>query len=387
VTATATGAAPAPGSAPVDLVAAAVALRPLVEAHADEGEELRRLPVATLEALRDAQLLRMCVPRAYGGPEADPVTLVRAIEAVAEADGAAGWCTMIASTTASLSMFLPPETARAIYGDPQVVTGGAFAPSGRGESIDGGFRVTGRWQWGSGTEHCQWIAGGTSCDDGTFRLAWFDAADVTFHDTWHVSGMRGTGSLDYSVDGAFVPVERTMQPMVGHRTIDSPLAAFPNFSLLASGVAAVSLGVGRRAIDELVALAAGKRPMFSSRTLAHSAYAQIEISRAEAALRSARAFLLGELAEAWEHAVAGGRVPVEARARIRLACVNAAEQAVRAADAAYTLGGGSSVFASNPLQRCLRDAHVATQHLQVAPKLHETLGKLLLGVEADTAAL
>ena len=370
-----------------DLVAAAVALRPLVEAHADEGEEIRRLPAATLEALRDAQLLRMCVPHAYGGPEVDPMTLVRAIEAVAEADGAAGWCTMIASTTASLSMFLPPDAARAIYADPRVVTGGAFAPTGTGTAVDGGYRVTGRWQWGSGTQHCDWIAGGTVCDDGSFRLVWFDAADVTFHDTWHVSGMQGTGSLDFSVDGVVVPAQRTVQPMVGRRTIDVPLAAFPNFSLLASGVAAVSLGVARRAIDELVALAQGKRPVFASKTLAHSPYAQIEISRAEAALRSARAFLLGELADAWEQAVAGGRVDVEARARIRLACVNAAEQGARATDIAYTLGGGSAVFKGNVLQRCLRDAHVATQHVQVAPKLHETLGRVVLGVETDTAVL
>jgi alkylation response protein AidB-like acyl-CoA dehydrogenase len=284
-------------------------------------------------------------------------------------------------------MFLPPATAQAIYGDPRVVTGGAFAPTGAGEAVDGGYRVTGRWQWGSGTQHCDWIAGGTVCDDGSFRLAWFDASDVTFHDTWDASGMRGTGSLDFSVDGAFVPVERTIQPMVGRRTIDVPLAAFPNFSLLASGVAAVSLGVARRAIDELVALAQGKLPLFSAKTLAHSAYAQIEISRAEAALRSARAFLLDELDQAWERACAGGRVDVPTRARIRLACVNAAEQGVRAADIAYTLGGGSSVYRANVLQRCLRDAHVATQHVQVAPKLHETLGRLTLGVETDVAAL
>src|SRR5919107_871120 len=99
--------------------------------------------------------MRMCVPRAYGGPEADPMTLVEAIEAVSVGDGSAGWCTMIASTTSSLSMFLPPDTARELYSDPAIVTGGAFSPTGTGAVDDDGVHVTGRWQWGSGTQHCR----------------------------------------------------------------------------------------------------------------------------------------------------------------------------------------------------------------------------------------
>jgi alkylation response protein AidB-like acyl-CoA dehydrogenase len=331
--------------------------------------------------------MRMCVPGAYGGPEADPMTMLRVIETVSVGDGAAGWCTMIASTTSSLSMFLPPDTARELFADPVAVAGGAFAPTGTGVVDGDGVHVTGRWQWGSGTQHCRWITGGTACDDGTFRLAFFGVDDVTFHDTWFVSGMQGTGSVDFSVEALLVPHDRTMQPLAARRTVDVPLAAFPNFSLLASGVASVGLGIARRALDELAELAAGKRPAFSSKTLAQSPYAQIELSRAEAMLRSARAYLLDELAAAWSDAVATGHVDVDARARIRMACVNAAEQSSRATDIAYTLAGGSSVFLSNPLQRCLRDAHVVTQHLQVAPKLHETLGRLLLGVNADTTTL
>jgi alkylation response protein AidB-like acyl-CoA dehydrogenase len=369
------------------LVEAASSVRDVVEAHADEGERDRRLPPATLDALVGAGLMRMCVPRVYDGPQADPMTMVQAIEAVSVGDGAAGWCTMIASTTSSMSMFLPPDAARELFGDRSTVAGGAFAPTGTGVVDGDGVQVTGRWQWGSGTQHCRWITGGTACDDGTFRLVFFGADDVTFHDTWFVTGLQGTGSVDFSVDTLLVPHERTMQPLAAQRTVDVPLAAFPNFALLASGVAAVGLGIARRALDELAGLAVGKRPAFSSKTLAQSAHAQIELSRAEAMLRSARALLLDELATAWSHAVASGHVDLDTRARIRLACVNAAEQCARATDIAYTLGGGSSVFLTNPLQRCLRDAHVVTQHLQVAPKLHETLGKLLLGVNADTTTL
>lgn len=233
------------GNAPI--VDAARDLAELIEAHADDGERARRLPLPTVKALAGAGLMRMCVPEVYGGPEVDPVTMVEAIAEVAHADGAAGWCSMIASTTSSMASFLPPETAQEIYGDRSAITGGVFAPNGKGVSTVagdvGGFSVTGRWAWGSGTQHCRWVLGGASCDDGTFRLCWFPQADVTFHDTWYTTGMRGSGSLDYSVADVFVPAERTMQPGVTRPVVTTPLSVFPNFTLLAAGVSAVGLGV------------------------------------------------------------------------------------------------------------------------------------------------
>lgn len=368
-----------------DLVEAAEGVHELVEAHADKAEQGRRLPKRLVQALRDAQLLRMCVPAVYGGPEADPITMVRAIETVASADGAAGWCTMIASTTSSMSLFMDPQWAQQLFGDPKSITGGAYAPTGRAVACADGWQVTGRWQWGSGTQHCNWICGGATTDDGEFHLMFLDAADVTIHDTWYSAGLRGTGSNDFSVEGAHVPRGRTVQPLVGHRQVDCPLAAFPNFSLLAAGVAAVSLGIARHAVDEFTDLAQGKKPMFSARTISESGSAQADLARAEAAVRGARAFLHDELGRAWSEVSAGGRVDVRARGRIRLACVHAAEAAARATDAVYTLGGGSSVYESSPLQRCLRDAHVATQHMMVSPRMYETLGRMFFGHEVDAS--
>ncbi len=370
------------------LIAAAADIAEVIEAHADEAERIRRLPQPTVDALVASGLTRMCLPAAYGGPEADPVTMVEAIEAVSQADGAAGWCAMIASTTASMAAFLPPDGAKEIYGDSASVTGGVFAPNGTGvaTSVGGvdGFSVTGRWSWGSGTQHCRWVLGGTRCDDGTFRLCWFADRDVTFHDTWYTSGMRGSGSLDYSVDGAFAPISHTMQPGVTAPVVVSPLSRFPNFTLLAAGVCAVGLGVARRALDELLDIAQGKRPQFSSRTLAQSGFTQVEVARAEAQLRAARAFLVDELSSAWDVAVDGDEVSIEARTGIRLAAVHAAEVGARVADCAFTLAGGTAVYDTSVLGRCLRDAHVVTQHIQTAPKLNETIGKLLLGQDADT---
>ncbi|MFK7917399.1 MAG: acyl-CoA dehydrogenase family protein [Ilumatobacter sp.] len=361
----------------------------VIEAHADEAEQQRRLPRPTVDALTSAGVMEMLVPHVYGGPELGPLDMIAAIESLAFCDGAAGWCSMIASTTSSMSAFLPSQTAQAIYGDRSMVTGGVFAPNGRGvmttEGGVDGVSVSGRWAWGSGTQHSEWIVGGAMCDDSTFRMCWFPRSDVSFIDTWHTGGMRGSGSLDYSVTDAFVPLDHTIQPGVTRPVAESDLTRFPNFTLLACGVASVGLGVGRRALLELIELAQGKKPQYSSRTLAENGYSQIEIARAEAALRAARAFLLDEVGQAWERVLAGDDVTIEQRIGIRLAATNAASAGTIAADVAFTLAGGTAVYDTSLLGRCMRDAHVVTQHIQTAPKLNQKIGRLLLGLDDDVS--
>lgn len=356
----------------------------LLRAEADRSEQGRRLSPSTVEALRSADLLRMCVPGVYGGPEVTPMELVQAIAAVAEHDGAAGWCTMIASTTASMSMFLAPDVATTIFGDPAVVAGGVFAPNGSGVTDGDGFRVSGRWQWGSGTQHCDWVLGGARCDDDTFRLCFTPAGNVEFYDTWHTMGMRGTGSLDYSFHEVFVPADHTMQPGVTRPTVDVPLARFPNFTLLGAGVAAVGAGIAERALAELAEMAETKKPQYSTRTLAHVGYTQIEYAKALASVRAARAYLLDELSRAWDLAVSGEAVNDHQRVQIRLAATHLGVTAAQATDTAFTLAGGAAVYETSVLGRCLRDAHVVTQHVMTAPKLFETFGRFMLGVETDT---
>lgn len=367
----------------MDLLSAAREVSDVARALADDAERDRRLPPATVAALAEAGMFTLCLPVAYGGPGVSPVDLVDAVSEVARGDGAAGWCAAIASTTSSMAAFLAPEVAAEIFPSPSTATGGVFAPNGRGVRVDGGYRVTGRWQWGSGTQHCTWIVGGAMCDDGSQRVCFFPAADVEFHDTWHSVGMRGTGSLDISVDDVFVPEERTVVPGGGAARVDEPLAHFPNFTLLALGIAATALGVARRALDELAELAGAKTPQFSTRTLAASGYAQTEFARAEAQWRAARAYLRTEVGVAWDLAAAGDSVPVDARVAMRLAASYAASACATVTDAAWTLAGGSAVYETSVLGRCLRDAHVATQHIMVAPKLNETLGKFLLGNDFD----
>jgi alkylation response protein AidB-like acyl-CoA dehydrogenase len=355
--------------------------------HADEAEELRRLPDVTVQALTDAGVLAMCLPEAYGGPGSGPVEMIDAVMQIATGDGAAGWCTGIASTTSSLAAFLAPDVAGTIFSTPNAPTGGVFAPNGRGVREGDGYRVTGRWQWGSGTQHCNWIVGGAMCDDGTQRVCFFPKSEIEFHDTWHSVGMRGTGSLDIAVTDAFVSEQYTVQPGVTKVFVDEPLAHFPNFTLLALGIAATGLGVARRALDELVEIATAKKPQFSSRTLANSGFAQTEFARAEARWRAACTLLRAEVGGAWDSAVSGGQVTVGQRVAMRLAAAHAAAECVAVTNTAWTLAGGSAVYETSVLGRCLRDAHVVTQHIMVAPKLNETLGKFLLGAEFDASMI
>lgn len=354
----------------------------VAEAESVGAETGRRLTPPTVAALAEAGMFTLCLPSAYGGPGGSVVDMIDAVATIAHADASAGWCSGIASTTASLASYLSAEVAHEIYSSTAVPTGGVFAPNATGTADTGGFRLTGRWQWGSGTQHCEWIVGGAFCDDGTQRTAFFPADAVEFHDTWHSAGLRGTGSIDFSVDDVFVRNDHTI--VLGRQPrVDEPISRFPNFTLLALGIAATSIGNGRRALDEVRNLAGSKTPQFSSRTLDRSGHAQLEFARAEVRWRAARSLLRDEAAAAWQMAADGAPITVDARVAMRLAAAHAVAECVAVCDTAWTLAGGSAVYDASVLGRCLRDAHVMTQHIMVAPKLNETLGKHLLGAKFD----
>jgi indole-3-acetate monooxygenase len=350
--------------------------------EAEASEKARRLTPALVDALGEAGMFTLCLPVAYGGPGIDMVEVLDAVASIAHADASAGWCAGIASTTSSLAAYVEPGFAREVYSSPSVPTGGVFAPNATGACEPDGFRATGRWQWGSGTQHCDWIVGGVMCDDGSQRIALFPRSDVKFHDTWHTAGLRGTGSLDFSVDDVFVPDPHSF--VVGRPpTVDDPIARFPNFTLLSLGIASTAVGNARRALDELRELALVKTPQFSSKPLNRSGYAQTEFARAEARWRASRALLRNEVGAAWDDAASGRPVEVEARVAMRLAAAHAVSECVAVTEAAWTLAGGTAVYDSSALGRCVRDAHVMTQHIMVAPKLNETLGKHFLGADFD----
>ena len=378
-------------------LAAAVALAPRIRALADEAERDRRLPAELVRAFADAGFFHLCVPRALGGREAEPAMLVRVMETLAAADGSAAWCAMIGATSGVASAYLP-DAAREIYGAPGSISGGAFAPLGRAIAVEGGYRVTGRWPFASGCEHCTWLMGGSVVvEQGTprllpsglpdSRLMLFPAGDARIIDTWTVAGLRGTGSHDIAVDDLFVPAARSFSLITDRPCRTGALYAFPVFGLLALGIAAVTLGIGRAAIDELVRLAGVKTPSGSRRRLGERAVIQAAVAEAEAVLGAGRALVFDTVATAWAAAEAEGTIDLRLRARLRLAATHAAISAARAVDLMYNAGGGTSVYATSPLQRHFRDVHAATQHVMIAPATLELVGRVLLGVDADTAML
>ncbi len=360
-----------------------------------EIESLRHLPSDIVDALIDSQVMRLWVPARYGGVEGTVLDLVDALEHVSYHDGASGWCIMIANTTALNGGYLPPVFAEQIYGDPRAVTGGFGMPAGTGVAVDGGIRVTGRWAWGSGSQHCTWIGGGVrivdetgapvKLEDGTATpFAYFERSDVELLDTWHVMGLKGTGSTDYQVTDAFVPTGRWVSFAASPEpVVDSPLYRFSFLGALGIGVASVTVGLARRAIDELVLLGE-KKPQGSSRSLAERATVQADLATAEAAVRSAGSFVREIVEECWNAAERTGEMSGEQKRLLRLAANNAAERSAHAVELCYRAGGGSALYETSPLQRVFRDVNVATQHGMIAPRLLEPLGRMRFGLPTDT---
>jgi indole-3-acetate monooxygenase len=358
----------------------------LIRSQAPASEAERRLTDPVVKALIDSGAMRSLCPARYGGAELDLPTWVHAVEELSRADGSTGWCAMTASATSSIAWFLDDEAGEEIFTASDSLIAGTAAPLGRGEPANGGHLLTGRWSWGSAISHCRWIVGGAMLADGP-RLMVFDADDVTIHDTWYAAGLRATGSHDFEVDRAFVPSGRQVWPPTARPTLSGPIPAFPFFAFLALGVAAVSLGIARRAMDEIEALAVEKTPQFSHTRLAEQTGPQIDIATAEARLSAARAFLHDELGRSWQDVMAGRELSTQRRARLRLACAHASTEAGAATRLAFSVGGGTSVLDSSPLQRCLRDSHVAGQHAIVSRRWFETYAKVRLGIPTETQRL
>ena len=367
------------------------ALGPTIRAQADRIELERRLPIELVRALARAGVFRLCVPRVLGGEEAEPDVLVGALEDLARADGSTGWCAMIGATSGVTSAYLPEREARGIFGaSREVIAGGVFAPMGSATREGADYRVTGRWRFASGCQHCDWLMGGCIVrDDGPprARMVLFPAGDAEIVDTWTVSGLRGTGSHDMVVRDLRVPVTRSVSITDERPVAEGALYAFPVFGLLAIGIAAVALGIARGALDEIERLATEKTPTGSRRLLAERPVVQAQIAEAEATAGASRAFLREVIDEAWTTARASGAIPIALRGRLRLAATHATAASAHAVDVAYTAGGGTAVYAESPLQRAFRDIHVVTQHMMVAPATWELAGRVLLGIDTDTTML
>lgn len=379
-----------------DPVAAARELTPLIRAHASETERGRRLAAPVVSALRSAGLFTMGLPASLGGTETPVPTALRAIEHIAYADGAAGWNVMIAFDTGLWAGFLHASQARALVASiPQPILAGVIYPPGRLDRTAGGYRLSGRWRFASGCQQADlFFAGAFLYGNGErvigaggtpemFQVL-VPAASVTILDTWHVGGLRGTGSHDFAVENLLV-AEDFVQPL----DISTPAERGPlyRFGLIpAYGVVktAVALGIARQAIETLKEMAGAKTPAGHTSLLRERPAVQADVARAEACVRSARAFMHEVVAEVWDTVADGSWPSTEHRAWLRLAAVDGVQRAADAVDLMYRAGGGTAIYESSPLERCFRDVHVIPAHVVVQPNVYEVAGRIFLGLEPGT---
>jgi alkylation response protein AidB-like acyl-CoA dehydrogenase len=356
-------------------------------------ERERELPAALLDALRGTGLMRGCAPAALGALEASPATTLAGAERIARGDASAGWCVSIAATSSLLSAYLPEQGTAEIFGEEGSVAAGVWAPRGRAVVVDGGLRVTGRWSFCSGISHSQWLFAGCVLDgaEGSgapiLRVVALAKADLEILDTWHTSGLRGTGSHDALAHELFVPDHHVLALLGAPPRIDAPLYRFPIFGFFALSIAAAALGNARGAIDDLSELAAAKSGQGSSRVLAERGATQAAVGEAEAALRAARSLYYEAIGEAWVASQQQAPVSDSLRLGLRLAATHAVRTSADVARSMYDLGGGTAIYEDSPLQRRFRDAHAATAHFQVNPATLELAGRLLLGLPTKTAQL
>jgi alkylation response protein AidB-like acyl-CoA dehydrogenase len=362
-------------------------LAPAITARAPEVEAARRLPRDLLDQLIAAGCFRMLLPTSHGGLGADLMAM-RVYEQLARADGSVAWTVMIGSGSWLDLAGLPRESFDELFAPDVVILAGAFNPTGSIEPVDGGYRVSGRWGFASGCQHATWIFG--NCIEGfvdgmpKLRIAVFSPDQVTIEDTWHVSGLIGTGSHHFRADGVFVPANRTVDPLgEDEPCVDAPLLHIPPPAAFSMGIASVAAGIAQGALDDIVALAGAKVPLLAPAPLATSALFQQELARADAALRAARSLLYETADDAMAVVRGGSMLTLEQRARIRATAVWVTEQAADIVDMAYRSGGGSSIYADNMLQRRFRDIHALTQHFLVKRDTLTTAGAVLAGQDVQ----
>lgn len=367
------------------MIAAARDLGPTISASADEIESGGRLPAELAQAMTDQQIFQMYLPTELDGPEVHPLTAFATAEELARRDGSVGWCAQVAAAVTIFLCWLDPEELAkmvATTGAPLHVAGSA-RPLGTAVEVDGGYRVTGQWNFASGVRHANWFLASSFVDkpDGrrVARSMFVPVGDGQIVDNWTVMGMRGTGSDDFVLDDVFVPRSRvgsTRWVAQREKTIYDPA-----LGMVATWAPTAGVGVGlaQGAIDALVDL--GDRSSTGSpELLKNRPGVQDAVAQAETITSSARAFVVESMEAAWLALPEGGPTLDRAVARAQLAITNTLNEAVRVADICFHAAGTNAISSANRLERSLRDAHTAVQHA-AGQSIHQRVaGRVLLGV-------
>ena len=318
-------------------------------------ERDRSLPVPLVKRMAETGFFSLWLARALGGQELNTVDYLRVIEELSRADGAVGWCAMVSAGYSRLSGYLDDGVAREIFGDGSTIVAGTINPTGKAIVVPGGFRVSGRWSYGSFIGHSTWTVGSSVIHDNEgprrgpdgapdMRLMLFPTSAVEIIDTWRVGGLRGTGSHDFHVTDLFVPDDHAIAAFTAKPVRPGTLYAAPFITVFAMAIASVPLGIARAAIEAFIALAEAKTPMGGASRLRDKASAQADVGKAEALLRSARAFLVESAHDIWNAVEAGDMPSLPQRATARLAAAQAAAASAQAVDLLYNAAGGDGAL-------------------------------------------
>jgi alkylation response protein AidB-like acyl-CoA dehydrogenase len=373
-------------------------LAPLIRSSAPETDAQRELPRPLFEAMADAGLFRLALPRTLGGFEMDLPSYIQVIEELGRADASTAWVTNQVSIFATYAARMETAAARAIWIDtPRSVVANTPQANAQAIVVPGGYRVTGRQGFSTGCRHASWLAahatvteqGRPRLDDGQpeMRYCFVPRAEAQLLDTWQVRGMRGTGTHHFAVDDVFVPEERSVKSVTAPLVERGPLYRLPRTLVFASGDAAVALGTARSCLAAFMELATTKTPRAMDALLRDQPMIQSEVGRAEARLRASRAFLREAVGEIWDAVLATGAVTLEQRAVLRLATTDGIRTAVSIVDMVYNMAGATAAYESSPIQRHFQDVHVMSQHLQARLAHYELVGRHWLGLKIDESRL
>jgi 3-hydroxy-9,10-secoandrosta-1,3,5(10)-triene-9,17-dione monooxygenase len=384
-----------------DLIQKASALRPLLESQAAESDRLRRLPDQTVRALKDAGLCRLMVPKRFGGHETNIHTYIAVMEELGRGCGSTSWVASLINVCAWLASLFPERAQQDVWGSNRDAwIAGSLAPHGNAVAVDGGWRVTGRWMWASGSMHAQWAACGIHMNNDkgetvNFGLSLMPMSELTIEDTWFVAGMKGTGSNTIVAKDVFVPEHRFLPYPAAfggsYRTehtdeIVYRVALVPVTILILVGS---QLGMAQAALDYVIEMAA-------RRGVTHTNYGRqrestgFQILLAEAAMKieTARLHAFRAADDLDRSAMAGRHPDLLERARVRADSALVAKYCREAVEILASAHGTSSMSDTNTLQRLWRDVHVASRHAITEWQVNlEIYGKALLGVEPNITPL
>ncbi|MGO4859589.1 acyl-CoA dehydrogenase family protein [Arthrobacter sp. 2MCAF14] len=359
----------------------------LIAQRREEFGENRFVPRDIISEFKKLGIYRAATPQRFGGDALPPSLFLRIIEQISAVDASAGWVASFGSSVYLAA--LPLETQAELYADgPDVAFAGGLFPVQKAARVDGGWNVAGEWKFSSGCKGAD-ILGvglvGNEHTDGKPLTALLRPDQVEIVENWDVIGLNGTGSHDLLVHGQVVRDEWTFV-RGGKVTVDEPLYRYPAIAYAAQVLAVVNLGAGRAALDYAISTGSGRTGITGAPKLADRAYYRMDVAKAEAELRSARAFFYEISDEVYATVEAGDPATDKQKALLRLASTHVARVGAKAVHTAYTLSGTAAIYNSNPVQRYLRDASVVTQHAFLGDGIYDGAGAVLMDVPPSIPA-